>query len=146
MKKSSLLLLFLFVVTLFAGAQEGIHWRIKHNKQTLLQSQEEDTVKNIIPLSLTDLNTPGHFTITCSATNIAGHKDAWIRTIAVYTATGKELYRKDADAIIIADMQLKKMLLENKTINVFSWAIPKDPVQAARVRVRRVHLCTIELI
>jgi hypothetical protein len=38
------------------------------------------------------------------------------------------------------------MLLENNnTIKIYTWALPKDPKEAARVRIRRVHLCTIEL-
>lgn len=144
MKKNTLLLLFLATCFL-ANAQETRHWTVKSNKLQLLNTDTEDTAKNIIPVRISDLSSKNIFTVSYF-TEKTGNKDSWKRTIGIYSMADKELYRKDAPVLKINGAALKKMLLENKIIKIYSWAIPKDPAQAARVRVRRVHLCSIELI
>ena len=142
--KKNILFLLLFIAALFVYAQDGVNWSVKHDKKELLKAYEEYPEKNIIVVKLSDLNKKSNFTVSYSEMNTAGTRGKWIRTIALFTENDKELYRKDSASIKIADIQLKKMLQENKTIKVYSWALPKDPAQAARVRIRRVHLCTIE--
>ena len=134
------------LLVLQAPGQEGVGWKIMHNKQQLLLAHEEDVVKNRIQIRLIDLKQKGSFTITYAEMNTGPARSGWIRTMAVYDEADKELYRKNTNIIKWQDRELKKMLASNKIIKVFTWALPKDPAQAARVRVRRVHLCTIELI
>jgi hypothetical protein len=144
--KKSIISLLAFMITLFIAAQDGANWSIKHNKKDLLRAYKEDPEKNIVNVKLSDLNKKSNFIISYFEMNQAGSRNKWVRTIALFTKTDKELYRKDSGSIKIADIQLEKMLKENKTIRVYTWALPKDPAEAARVRIRRVHLCTIELI
>ncbi|MCW3120473.1 MAG: hypothetical protein JWM28_4555 [Chitinophagaceae bacterium] len=144
--KKRILSILVCMATLLASAQDGVSWSVKHDKKELLKATKEDPEKNIIPVKLSELSNKSNFSISYAERNTGGGRSQWIRTIALFTASDSELYRKDAGFINIKDIQLKKMLLENKIVKVYTWAIPKDPVQAARVRIRRVHLCTIELI
>jgi hypothetical protein len=145
MKKTFLLTLTL-LITFFSFAQGGINFSLKHDKKELLKVYKEDAEKNIIRISLKDFKKKSNFTFTCSELNADLRKGKLIRTIAVFTETDNELLRKDTGSLKIADVDLEKMLQENKTIKFYTWLLPKDPAEAARVRVRRVHLCTIELI
>lgn len=145
MKKTTLLVI-LFTASLLAGSQETLHWTIKHNKKVLLNSAQEDPVKNIIQFRITEINNKASFVISCFSTRDTENRSSWIRTIGIYTTADRELYRKKSRSVTISGLQLKKMLRENKNVKIYTWAIPKDPVQAARVRIRRVHLCTVELI
>ena len=58
----------------------------------------------------------------------------------------QELSRKDntRNAKITA-AELKKLFGDKKKIKIYTIAVPTDPDLAARVRVRRMHLCTLEL-
>ena len=136
-------LLFLSVISIFA--QDGASWSILHNKKEIFSATQENEQKNIITVKLSDLKPNRNFIIAYSERKTVRGKNEWKRTIGIYNETDKELLRKDTSAIKLPDTQLKKMLQENKTIKIYTWSIPKDPKEAARVRIRRVHLCTIEL-
>ena len=144
MKRGMLLSLF-FLSALFVFAQDGVSWSIIHNKKKLFSATEENTEKNIISVNLSDLKSTGNFIISYSQTISDHGRNEWIRTIGLFNDVDKELYRKNTSTVKLPDIQLKKMLRENKTIKIYTWSIPKDPKEAARVRIRRVHLCTIEL-
>ena len=136
----------LIIVSFFAFAQDGVSWSIQHNKKKLFSASEENIQKNIITVPLSAFKTKNNFVISYAGMNTANTRNKWIRTIGIYNEADKELYRKDTDSVKLPDTQLKKMLLENNnTVRIYTWALPKDPKEAARVRIRRVHLCTIEL-
>ncbi|SRR5258706_7817629 len=136
----------LIIVSFFAFAQEGVSWSIQHNKKKIFSASEENVQKNVISVSLSDLKAKYNFIIAYSEMKTTTNRNKWIRTIGIYNEADKELYRKDTGMVKLPDIQLKKMLLENNnTIKIYTWALPKDPKEAARVRIRRVHLCTIEL-
>jgi cytoskeletal protein RodZ len=134
------------IVSLFAFAQDGVSWSIQHNKKKIFSASEENVHKNVISIKRADLKSTYNFIVSYSEMKTTPHRNTWIRTIGIYTEADKELYRKDTGTVKLPDTQLKKMLLENNnTIKIYTWALPKDPKEAARVRIRRVHLCTIEL-
>jgi hypothetical protein len=136
----------LIMVSFFVFAQDGVSWSIRHNKKILFSANEENTQKNIITIHLSDFKAKNNFIISYSGMNTRGASNKWIRIIGIYTEADKELYRKDTGVVKLPDTQLKKMLFENNnTIKIYTWSLPKDPKEAARVRIRRVHLCTIEL-
>lgn len=136
----------LVILSFFTFAQDGVNWSIEHNKKELFSASEENTQKNILTVTLSDFKAKNSFIISYSAMNTIDSRNKWIRTIGIYNETDKELYRKDQAMVKLPDTQLKKMLLENNnTIKIYTWALPKDLKEAARVRIRRVHLCTIEL-
>ena len=136
---------FAFIAILSVSAQNEIDWNVFHDKQKLFSSSIENEEQNNLTVKLSDLKSGKDFIISYRGVNSPDNKGAWKRTIGVYTPADKELYRKDSAIVKIPDQQLKKMLQENKIIKVYTWALPKDPKEAARVRIRRVHLCTIML-
>jgi hypothetical protein len=125
-------------------SQDSAEWAILLNKKKIFSAKEENDQKNIISVKLSDLKPGKNFTLFYLQVNTA-NKNQWIRTIGVYTTEDNELIRKNTSSITLPYKQIKKMLLENKTIRIYTWSLPKDPKEAARVRVRRVHLCTIVL-
>jgi len=118
---------------------------VRHNNRTVLQTKAEDEVKNTIPVRLTTLNVKSSFIITYRKMPDANDRNKWVRSIGLYTESDSVLCSRKSSSIKIADTVLKKMLKQNRVIKVYTWAVPKDPVEAARVRIRRVHLCTFEL-
>ncbi|MES1214892.1 MAG: hypothetical protein ABUT20_05185 [Bacteroidota bacterium] len=133
-------------ITVAALAQSEINFSIKHDKKELLKVYKEDAEKNIIKISLKDLKKKSAFTFTCSELKTDLSKGKLKRTMAIFTETDNELLRKETGSLKVPDVDLEKMLQENKIIKIYTWLLPKDPAEAARVRIRRVHLCTIELI
>jgi len=143
--KETISCLLMCMTALIGMAQGGARWTVRHNNKVLLRASEEDAVKNTIPVSLSSLNRNGRFVIAYAGARSGQEEKKWIRTIALFTESDSLVYSKKSGSVIVADTTLKKMLQKNKIIKVYTWAVPKDPVQAARVRIRRVHLCTFEL-
>lgn len=132
-----------FSLTLICFAQDGISWKISHDKKQLFFATEENPDSNSITLSTSDFKEKGCYTISYAEENTATQRMKWIRTIAVYDEKDNELYKKQSATVKITDIVMKKLLTENKTIKIYTWSLPKDPAEAARIRIRRVHLCTI---
>jgi regulator of protease activity HflC (stomatin/prohibitin superfamily) len=138
----------LFIVLLFSAfsaySQDNAEWKIIINKKTIFSAKQEDEQKNIDTISLSDVKPNKNFIISYFET-IDNAKKSWKRIIGIYNESDKELIRKDAVALKLNTTQVRKWLFDNKKIKIYSWSLPKDPKEAARVRVRRVHLCTIVL-
>ena len=130
---------------LFSHSQENAKWNIILNKKTIFSATEENEPKNKITVKASEFKTGKNFIISYSEMNAAHGKNEWKRIIGIYNVEDKELVRKDTATLTMSTGQMKKWLLENKTVKVYSWSLPKDPKEAARVRIRRVHLCTIVL-
>ena len=45
----------------------------------------------------------------------------------------------------LTNSAFKDLLVKYRKLKIYTVAIPSDPAKAAAVRVRRVHICTIEL-
>ena len=133
------------MAALLASAQTDANWTVKHHNKVILRSDAEDAVRNTIPVQLSDLNNKGSFIITYHDRRNAKDLRNWVRSVAFFTEADSVLFSKKSSIVRVADTALKKMLQKNRVVKVYTWAIPKDPVQAARVRIRRVHLCTFEL-
>jgi hypothetical protein len=68
------------------------------------------------------------------------------RSIFFLDENDDELIREDdVSRVKISSKELKKAFAGKSKIKIFTIAVPTDPELAARVRVRRVHLCTLEL-
>lgn len=139
---------FLFTVLLFfvfsAFSQDNAEWKIILDKKTIFSAKQEDEQRNIDTVSLSGIKPNKNFTIYYSET-INHSKKSWKRIIGVYNEEDKELIRKEAVPLRLNTSQIRKWLIDNKKIKIYTWSLPKDPKEAARVRVRRVHLCTIVL-
>jgi len=143
--KKFILYLFLAFSISQAFAQDGIHLQIKHDKQVIFSATNEDEQKNIVTLSSSGFHKNSCYHIFYNEENTVSSKGKWIRTIAFYDEKDNELLKKQTANLKIEDAELNKLLLANKTIKIYTWSLPKDPAEAARIRIRRVHLCTIVL-
>lgn len=143
--KNFVISLFFCPLSLSSFSQDGVRWQIWHNKRQLFSATEENADSNKIIFSSTGFTTKGYFAISFIEENTSAKKLKWIRTIAIYDESDNELYKKASASVKIPDSVMKKMLTANKTIKIYTWSLPKDPAEAARIRVRRVHLCTIVL-
>ena len=134
-----------FLLTIFSCLSSFTQdtWIVKHNKIELLNTGKSDPVQNIIAITQTDLNKAGELVIMYKETN---PQKKWVRYLVVYDDAENILIQKKGISILkLSNVSLKKFLLKNSVIKIFTWNLPADPKQAAGIRVRRLHLCTIEL-
>jgi len=138
--------LFFFVSTLFLAISvngQSDSWKIYFNKKLLLKATEESESKNVVKIKSADLKKAGQLSIMF--VDAIPNKD-WRRTIAIFDDKDSTLYEQTGvNAVRIANSRIKKMSAGKTRIKIYTWSLPKDPNKAALVRIRRVHLCTLEL-
>ena len=128
------------------GTQNGVSWKVTFGNKKLLVATQENQNKNIVFISAADLNKPGrYFTLSYREMNAVSKKNGWKRSIIIFDESDNQLIKKDSSAIRLSTAELKKLFNERKQIKLFTISIPSDPSRAALVRIRRVHLCTLEL-
>lgn len=135
----------LFLLALFSccssllPAQTG-SWTIRLNHKTLLSTKTEDPRKNTVAVRSTDWNKKGQLDILFNEDN----KSDWYRSFLFYNDADEELLRKDSSSrISISLSQLRKLFAGKKEIIIYTTIAPRDPNLA--IRIRRVHLCTLQL-
>ena len=70
----------------------------------------------------------------------------WKRTFAVLDEKDNDLMTYSGSSFKIGNAKLLSLMHQGvKTIKIYTWALPTDPELAARIRIRRTHLCTIRL-
>jgi hypothetical protein len=141
MKRIYGLLIFIFT-TMFASAQDS--WKIKLNSKAVLSATTEDETTNTKKIKRTELDGKGSLDVLYKSSKPATE---WIQSLMFYGETDNEVFRKDSvtGTTQIKLATLKELFGTKSKIRIFTIAIPSDPDLAARVRVRRVHLCTLEL-
>ena len=118
-------------------------WKVKWNKKVLLDATRENETANTKKIKKADLSKKYLLEITYKESDPEKEK-AWKRSFLFFGDTDNELLRKDSTRnIVITAAELKKLLGTQKKIRIYTLVIPTDPDLAARVRVRRVHLCTL---
>jgi len=136
----------LLSLSIVAGfSQSAPAWTIRYGSKLLLKVTDENPAKNTVQLNSRDLQKSKKLSISCSEKGSDRRLGKMIRTIGIYTDDDQELMRKESGTISIAGKEFEKMLTTYKSINIFTWLLPADPEQAARVRVRRAHVCTIKI-
>jgi hypothetical protein len=144
MKKIFLLTSFCFAY-LLSHAQEvkSDSWTIKLNKKVILDAFKYNETANTRTIKLSDLAKNGFLEIIYHSADTAQAK-AWKRSFLFMDENDKELLRKDSTINVkISDTQLKKLLGDKKKISIYTIALPMNLEMAARIRVRRLHLCTL---
>ena len=145
--KKIFFLLSLGFVGLFSHAQKGQHdsWTIKFNKKVILNAFKYGETANTRAIKSTDLNKKGSLEIIYSIADTQQAK-AWNRTFIIMDENEHELLRKDSTLhATISGAELKKLFGDTKKIRIYTIALPTSLDIAARVRVSRLHLCTLEL-
>jgi hypothetical protein len=148
--KKTLFITLALITTMIAVAQPT--WTIRHNNKVVLTVKKENEQKNIIRIKKADLDKPGSFQVSFVKT---AADSAWGRSVMITDSTGNTIAEnldagQTAKAPIVVSFPLvnkavKELLLKHKKIKIYTIAIPTDPAKAAAVRVRRVHVCTVEL-
>jgi hypothetical protein len=146
MKKIFLLLsLGLTYLLLQAQNAQPDSWKIKWNNKVILETSKSDEAANTRKIKSSDLKKNYFLEISYKEADPKKEKE-WTRSFMFFDESDKEVLRKDSTRTTkISAADLKKLFGDKKKIKIYTIAIPTDPDMAARVRVRRVHLCTLEL-
>ena len=146
MKRKLLLLSFLpLYIFSYAQPASADSWKITWNKKVILQTGETNESANVRTIKASDLKKNYVLEISYKEVDVAKEKE-WIRSFMVFDESDQQLLKKDSTRHIkITSAQLKKLFGDKKKIKIYTIAIPSDPDLAARVRVRRMHLCTLQL-
>ncbi len=123
-----------------AGAQDS--WKVVHNKKQKLQATGEDKVQNTIILSQADLAKKGSLCVQYREQKPRGD---WKRTLALFDQKDTRLVQQEGTVLEVPNAELRALADSVPVVEVYTWALPADPNLAATVRVRRVHLCTLQL-
>lgn len=139
--KKILILLFTINSAFMLQAQDS--WKVYHNKTEILVTEEKSESKNIVSINSATLNKEGELVLTYFEKE--PQKD-WSRFIAVFDNQDNELLqRKNLRILKVSNASLKDLFKKSATLHIYSWSLPNDPDLAARIRIRRVYLCTLEL-
>jgi len=141
--KKFILYTLILIVPLFACAQKYDSWAVYHNRKEVSKfnnKKETDDERKIVLLNRL-LEGPGFFIIEYTP---AAEQSDWIRTIGFFEPTGKSLREYSNTLFLkIHNSEIAGIMENQPKVQVYSWAIPKDPAVAATVRVRRILLCTL---
>lgn len=142
-KKVCLLILGLAWLSAHAQDPYSSYWTVSWNKKVILLSHASDETANTRTIKRSDLKKNYQLELTYKEGDPKMDKE-WKRSIMVFDENDKELLRKDSTWYIkIKADELKKLFGDKKRLNIYTVATPVDPDLAARVRVRRVHLCSL---
>lgn len=119
-------------------------WTISLNKKIILSTSNEDETANTKKIQRSALTKKAAFLdIKYTQGRV---RTGWDRSIIFYDENDAELLSKNIKAgIKLSSKEMKKIATAGKKIKIYTIAVPADPKIAATVRVRRVHLCTLEL-
>ena len=117
-------------------------WKICLDKKVLLNTSEEHEEKNIIKIFSSDLKKSRLFIVSYKEESPQLH---WERSILVFDEKDNELKKQTGKKLSIKTAELKTILVQSKTIKVYTLYSPTDPKMKPQVRLRRVHLCTLVL-
>ena len=140
MKRISFILL-LIIASTFGRAQDT--YKIYHNNKIVLSSNTNDTASHVILIKKADLQKIGYLNLVYK--EISPSK-GWKRSISFADSVFNPVKKKDRTfSVVFSNINLKKLFNRFGKIAVFTWSLPLDPRLAAAIRIRRVHLCTLQL-
>lgn len=91
-------------------------------------------------MKVSDWNKSGYLEILFTE----NEKDTWIRSFLFYDKADNEILRKDSTVHAkISIKELKKLFVHKKEILIYTTIAPVNPNMV--IRMRRVHLCTLQL-
>jgi len=136
----SLLFLLAFTLSTSLFAQES--WKISHNGKQRLQTSIENEAQNVISIKRNALKKKGQLWIYRV---VPEEQKGWNKTITLVDSKDTELAQSTSNSYKVTNAKLTALFKKASTIKVYYSAVPSDPELASRIRVRRVHLCTIRL-
>lgn len=121
---------------LAAQAQTAERWTVALNSKALLNANTEDTTANTVTVN--DLK-KGSLMVTYVPGQVEGQRK---RRLMICDAGDNELYSREALSIVVPVATLKKWKQASPQLKIYT--IPVLGEAGAAVRLRRVHLCTIQ--
>lgn len=130
-------LLALFIMP--AKEQGEDSWTVILNGKNILNTKTEDEVKNLMRIPATSLKKNNIFIINyIEKVPVQG----WERFMAA-ESQDTTLSEIKGRVLQMPNAALRNMFQKSDTIRVYTWALPTDLELRKRVRIRRVHLCTL---
>ena len=130
-------------ISLAIHAQDYDSWTVYHNRKEVskFSNKKETTDEKKVLLLNRFLEGPGFFIIEYSP---AAEQAEWIRTIGFFDTSGKSI-REFSNTLFLRlhNSEIAGIMEGQQKVQVYSWAVPKDPAIAATVRVRRILLGTL---
>ena len=137
--KKILVLTSLLLLTVVVQAQKG-SWTIRVNNKTILYTRQEDPVKNVKKIKAADWKKSGKLEILFAE----DEKNTWMRSFQLVDELDNDILRKDSTTHpSISLVELRKLFAGKKQVRIYTTISPLDPNIA--IRIRRVHLCTLQL-
>jgi hypothetical protein len=103
-----------------------------------------DEKKHVKKVSRTEWKKNGYLEVTYTMPEPL--QEGWIRSFYLIDEKGNELMQVDSThKLKISLKKLRNTFAGKKKIEIYTMGRPTDPEVAMRVRIRRVHLCTLEL-
>src|SRR6185503_9032877 len=133
----------ILAIPCMASGQKYDSWAVYHNRKEVskFNNKKETTDERKIILLNRLLEGPGFFIIEYTP---AADQSDWIRTIGFFDSTGKSIREYSNTLFLkIHNSEISGIMENQPKVEVYSWAVPKDPAIAATVRVRRILLCTL---
>ena len=137
------LLLVFALITLNAVAMSQDSWKIVHNGKERINTSEEDESTNRFSITAEDLRKSDNFLWVVYKE--AEKEKGWKRVIALFDEKDNEIVKHGGDLFKVYNGSLRSYIRGRKELRVFTWSLPTDPNVAATIRIRRVHLGTIEI-
>jgi hypothetical protein len=138
------LLLAAILLSAFTMSHAQDSWKIKLNGKIIFTAAGEDEIKNTKSIKRTELARPGTLDVLYKESI---PQESWRRSLLFFDENDNQLFVKDSVTAVtkINNATLKKLFTDKKKLRIYTIATPTDPDLAARVRLRRVHLVTIDL-
>jgi hypothetical protein len=138
--KALVVLVFSLLMMQSSRAQES--WKIRVNGLTALSASTENPEKNKITIKRSALRNSKSLEVIFSEKN---DKKEWDRFLAIYSPDDEEILQKMSTKLTISNKKLLVHLQKHKKLTVYTWMLPTDPDLRSRIRIRRIHLCTLVL-
>jgi hypothetical protein len=130
----------LIIITMAVQAQKLDSWKIKLNNKVLLATSKENEKANTKKITSAELKKDGYLEISFKEANL----NTWRRSFLFFDKKDNQLLAIDSVTYTkIHIATLRKLFAGQKEIIIYTIVSPLDPSIA--VRLRRVHLCTLQL-
>jgi hypothetical protein len=127
------------MAAMLAHSQDS--WKIKLNDTLSLNTNQENEIKNIKKISAAEWKKNGYLEINYKESE---PNNKWKRSFLFFDKEDNQLLTKNnITSLRIPVALLRKLFAGKKEIRIYTIVSPTDPNMA--VRIRRVHLCTLQL-
>ena len=116
-------------------------WKVVHNSKTRLEAKIESE-KNSFAIKKEDLKAKGNLSVFIKD---RAPEKGWVRNILIVDDAENEITSGKGDLMKVDNRLLAKAAPKVNTIHIYTMSLPSDPAKAALVRVRRIHLATIQI-